>query len=93
MRRLPFSSLAFALLVLSCAGMKASLAERATFDLGCPVTEADIAEIASGQYGVTACGCKATYVSYPSWTLNAVSGDGCRARGPSAATPSSAPRP
>jgi hypothetical protein len=64
--------------------MKSSLAERASFDLGCKVKESEISEIVSGQYGVTACGCRATYLSYPSWTLNAVSGAACRAQGPEA---------
>jgi hypothetical protein len=72
------------LLLVGCANMKQSLAERATFDLGCPVRESDVTEIASGQYGVRACGCRATYVSYPTWTLNVASGESCGARGPSA---------
>ena len=81
--------LAFLLAAASCTSMKASLAERATFDLGCPVHESEITEIASGQYGVTACGCRATYVSYPSWTMNAVSGESCRSQGPAATSSSS----
>jgi len=71
----------FLVAATSCTSMKASLAERATFDLGCRVEESNITEIASGQYGVTACGCRATYVSYPSWTLNAVSGEACKSQG------------
>jgi hypothetical protein len=89
----PYLVLFAALSSTACVSMKASLADRASFDLGCHVTEGNIVEIASGQYGVTACGCKATYVSYPSWTLNAVSGDECSARGATpAASASSAPR-
>lgn len=37
---------------------------------------------APGQYGVTACGCRATYRFDPSWTLNVVSGDTCKVTGP-----------
>jgi hypothetical protein len=80
------------LLLVGCANMKQSLAERATFDLGCPVRESDVTEIVSGQYGVEACGCRATYVSYPTWTLNAASGDTCGAGGPTPAA-SGAPAP
>jgi hypothetical protein len=73
------------LLAASCGGsMKSSLAERASFDLGCPVKESEITEIASGQYGVRACGCRATYVSYPGWTLNSVAGEACKIQEPTA---------
>lgn len=65
--------------LFACTSMKSSLAERATFDLGCPVEEANITEIDSGQFGVVACGCKATYVSYPGWRMNSVSGEACNA--------------
>lgn len=73
--------------VAGCVSLKASLAERASFDLGCTVKESEITEIVSGQFGVTACGCRATYLSYPSWTLNAVSGEKCGARGPGSTAP------
>ncbi|MBE2250422.1 MAG: hypothetical protein IAE78_12840 [Myxococcus sp.] len=82
---------AILLTAAACVNMKASLAERATFDLGCSVKESEITEIASGQYGVTACGCRATYVSYPGWTLNSVSGEACRSQGPAAAGSPKAP--
>ena len=81
-----WSLIAF-LLLSSCASMKSSLAQRATFDLGCAVKEENITEIVSGQYGVTACGCKATYLSYPTWTLNVVSGDTCKVTAPSKEAP------
>jgi hypothetical protein len=74
-------------LASGCVSMKASLAERASVDLGCPVKETEITEIVSGQYGVVACGCRATYVSYPGWTLNAVSGEKCGAQGPAKPVP------
>ena len=80
MRNAIFVLFVLALMAGGCVSMKASLAERASFDLGCTVKESDIIEIVSGQFGVTACGCKATYVSYPSWTLNVVSGEKCGAR-------------
>ena len=65
-----------------CVSMKTSLAKRASFELGCTVAESDITEIESGQFGVVACGCKAMYISYPSWHLNSLSGETCTARGP-----------
>lgn len=81
--------------LVACVNMKQSLADRASFDLGCKVQESNVTEIVSGQYGVNACGCRATYVSYPTWTLNAVSGNACQAKGPTASSPtasSSVPR-
>jgi hypothetical protein len=62
--------------------MKSSLAPRASFDLGCKVQESQIVEITDGSYGVEACGCKATYASYPGWTLNSVSGETCKPAAP-----------
>lgn len=77
-----------------CVSMRQSLAQRATFELGCQVSESDVVEVVTGQFGVQACGCKALYLSYPTWTLNSVSGDQCKLGSPvPAASQAAAPAP
>ena len=66
--------------VAGCVNHTRNIAERATFDLGCTVTEADVRPL-PGQYtwGVIACGCTATYIASPTlpYTLNSVTGESC----------------
>ncbi len=79
---------ALAVLSLALLGgcVKASytqdLARRATFDLGCPVAATDVTELGANQFGVNACGCRATYLALSntspvSFAMNAASGESC----------------
>ena len=72
----------FSGLGIACVNLRQSLMPRASAELGCDVKEAEITEIESGQFLVQACGCRAMYLSYPSWTLNSVSGEHCSAASP-----------
>ena len=56
------------------------LARRASFDLGCEVTDDQVQLLGNRTFGVVACGCRATYVlpmQSPHFVLNVVSGDAC----------------
>jgi hypothetical protein len=67
-------------LAAGCANYRADIARRATFDLGCSVNETDVTDLGGYQFGVVACGCRATYVASTTWVLNNVSGESCSAR-------------
>ncbi len=67
------------------------LVPRATFDLGCPVSESQVTEISRTSYGVEACGCRATYLTDPDvntqvWVLNSVAGESCQVQTNKSAT-------
>lgn len=68
-----------------CGAYRGAVAQRASFDLGCTVSEEDVVDVGGGAVGVSACGCRATYLfaqnrpGYGVWVLNQVSGDECRA--------------
>lgn len=65
-------------------GRATNIARRASFDLGCEVTPDQVQSLTRGaygiarEYGVIACGCRATYVvADQSFVLNVVSGEEC----------------
>jgi hypothetical protein len=72
----------FVLLVAGCGPVVANtapgvpvIARRATYELGCAVSESNVTDLGEYQYGVDACGCRAVYVGN---VLNSVSGEACR---------------
>lgn len=73
------------LFATGCVSAKQRIADRATFELGCSVTETDVRELGSVlEYGVEHCGCRAVYVvGQAGVMLNSISGDSCRVRAPS----------
>jgi len=65
------------------------VARRATFDLGCEVTPAQVTHLGAFQYGIEACGCRASYIIMQHSSnhrydmpphLDVVSGENCQVR-------------
>ncbi len=73
-----------ALVATGCISMQQRIAQRASFELGCPVGEGDVQQLGSVlEYGVDRCGCRAVYVyGQAGILLNSISGDSCRVRPP-----------
>ncbi len=55
------SSLLVALALGGCASVDTSVAPRASFDMQCPVTQLQLAQIGEEQYSATGCGLEAGY--------------------------------